>query len=55
MKCQNNLCIYWKNSMCILNEITLDERGICQECICVNISENLLKIERKSMLKKYND
>ncbi len=53
MKCENIFCIYWKNNKCILDKITLDIKGVCQECIYINISENKLKRKRNEILYKY--
>ncbi len=41
--------------LCILREITLDIRGCCEECIYVNPDEKALDIQRKELLKKYDD
>ena len=53
MICENNFCIYWEDDNCILDEISLNTFGCCEECICVNIEEEYLKIKRKELLDKY--
>lgn len=46
MHCENFFCIYWKESHCILNQISLDIQGSCQSCIYVNIDEHCLNRKR---------
>ena len=43
MKCQNFFCVYQKQGECILDEITLDIDGRCEDCIYVNINDDLLQ------------
>ena len=41
MNCQNNFCIYWDNKKCILDEISLNICGQCEECVLIDIDEEL--------------
>ena len=50
MNCQNNFCIYWDNRKCILDEISLNICGQCEECVLIEIDEELLKKQRKIIL-----
>lgn len=50
MRCENNFCIYWLDGSCTVDEISLDAFGNCNECIYVDISEVVLKKERKKYL-----
>ncbi len=48
MMCENIFCIYWNDNNCILENISLDIQGKCNECIYVNISDDkLLKYRYK--------
>ena len=54
MRCENDFCIYWNDNKCILEEITINNAGICDDCILVNIEEDILKQKREETLNKYN-
>lgn len=46
--CENSFCIYQEENTCILNQISPDEYGICQDCIWVEIPrEKKEEIKRK--------
>ena len=51
--CMNDFCIYWDNRHCILNKISLNEIGMCNECIAVYIPEAELAAIRKSMVEEF--
>ena len=51
--CMNDFCIYWENRHCILDEISLNEAGMCNECIEVNIPEAELAVIRKRMVEQF--
>lgn len=55
MNCENNFCIYWSEGKCILENISLDASGRCEDCILVNIDESLLALLRKKLLDKYEE
>ena len=52
MQCENLFCIYWAENECVLDDITLDIKGICQSCIYVNIQESDLRSCRYKKLQK---
>ena len=52
MQCENLFCIYWAENECVLDDITLDIKGICQSCIYVNIQESDLRSCRYKALQK---
>ena len=54
MRCENNFCVYWKESNCILNEISLDIQGQCEDCIYIDLDENFLESKRNEKLNKLN-
>ncbi len=53
MYCENRFCIYWSDQACILDEISLDIQGSCQQCIYVDMEEEFLKTYREKFLKHY--
>ena len=54
MKCENYLCIYEENGICLLSDIELDIQGQCKSCIYVDLTNNelgaLKKAERMRLL-----
>lgn len=54
MLCENIFCIYWEKHHCCLEEISLDVRGSCNECIYINVDEDKLKEHRQAILKNIN-
>lgn len=54
MLCDNNFCIYWEYDNCSLDEITLDARGCCNDCIFVPMKEDELFEKRKELLLRYD-
>ncbi len=50
MDCFNDLCVYWKGNKCILSEISINEMGICDEYISINIPNAALKKYRNKHL-----
>ena len=47
MECCNRLCIYEENGSCSLDEIDLNELGLCGQCITISIDEITLKNLKK--------
>ena len=43
MMCENLFCIYWENGECVLDEVTLDCQGKCNECIYIKLDEKEIK------------
>ena len=52
MNCENKFCIYSKDDECILRKISLDECGLCRDCIYVDVDSSLLKMLKKTVLDK---
>ncbi len=52
MICENDYCIYWDKNECILNEIHLNNMGVCESCISITIPEKELKRLRKEQLEQ---
>ncbi|MBQ3005473.1 MAG: hypothetical protein IJD88_06035 [Clostridia bacterium] len=56
MNCENDLCIYQENGVCILDEIELDFQGQCTACIRIDIEDSdLKKLKRKNLIKFSDD
>lgn len=53
MRCNNVFCVYWSDEQCSLDNIYLDIRGCCENCIYVNIDDDCLETRRKLLLEKY--
>lgn len=49
--CENKFCIYWEDHSCILDSISLDVQGNCQNCIYVDLDETMLSDARKELRK----
>ena len=52
MFCENKLCVYWEEDMCILEEVELDFQGKCTQCIYIDIDDEELEKYRKRTLSK---
>ena len=44
MTCENRFCVYWSRDNCTLSEVRLDGMGSCEDCIVVEVPEELLEI-----------
>ena len=53
MKCEDHLCIYWREDNCTLSRISVDYTGHCSECIHVDFPEEELEQERKRLRTLY--
>ena len=54
MECYNDLCVFWKENTCTLDEISVNELGMCNEYISVDIpSDDLEKYRKEHLLRKY--
>ena len=53
MICHNWLCIYQKDSICMLDKIEIDYNGCCEECIYPCLPEDILNTEKEKARKRY--
>ena len=53
MICEFHFCIYNENNQCILDEISINESGICDCAIYPEIDDEYLKQCKQTELKKY--
>lgn len=49
INCLNKFCIYNKDDACICDYVSLDISGLCDDCILINLEDDILE-ERKQML-----
>ena len=50
--CDNEFCIYQKEGKCSLEGIQLDIQGNCENCIYVNVEQEVLNSLKKEALGK---
>lgn len=50
MKCYTESCIFNENRKCKLDEIYIDDVGMCSHCVNVDTYDPLDKIKQKSSL-----
>ncbi len=55
MICENDYCIYWTDNSCILDDIYLDNLGICTSCIRISIPKKDLDEIRERQLIEIED
>ncbi len=55
MNCDNNFCVYWEKDKCTLDKISVDNFGLCADCIFVILKEKTLRHARRKILKSYED
>ena len=55
MNCENSLCIYEEDGVCILKSIEINMLGQCTECIYPNIEELLKKIKQETYDKLHSE
>lgn len=55
MRCEDNLCIYFDNNSCILDNIGVNAFSMCDACIHIRFSEADLVEKRKQLLSKYEE
>ena len=55
MQCENLFCVYWSKDGCILNHVSLDVQGSCQEYIYITINDEYLEKAREMFLERYKN
>ena len=51
MNCENTFCIYWADDVCTLSDISLDDRGCCQDCLTLSLTDHQLQKAREKTLR----
>lgn len=47
MECENKACIYWNDRQCSLEEVSIDYRGRCSECVILEEEDIKILFERE--------
>ena len=55
MECENSLCIYESDRKCILEKISVNMLGICDDCIYPSIDDEVLNSLKEKTLKRLED
>ena len=53
LHCDNDLCIYERQGRCILDGISVNQLGMCAECILISIYEAEKESRKQSLLAFY--
>ena len=53
MHCENYFCTYWLDNACVLEQVSLDIQGSCQDCVYLSIEEATLAKKRARMQKSF--
>ena len=53
MSCAYDYCLYNNNLKCMLEEITIDSLGHCDDCIIVKIDLDILEYEKERQLSRF--
>lgn len=51
MLCDNQFCFYWSDNLCTLSDISLDDRGCCQDCLTLSLTDRQLQKAREKTLR----
>lgn len=52
MECDNVFCIYQQNGNCKLENISIDNSGMCTQCIYVEFDDEILSKKKENMLNR---
>ena len=55
MECENSLCIYERDRKRILEKISVNMLGICDDCIYSSIDDEVLNSLKEKTLKRLDD
>ena len=53
MNCENTFCIYQAYGSCTLEIISINNLGMCEECIYPEIEKDVLEQAKINLLEKY--
>jgi len=53
MNCENRFCIYQSKGRCMLDNVSIDNLGMCAECIYPDIDEEILHQAKLKLLENY--
>ena len=52
INCELGECIYNRNKKCMLNSVTINSMGMCEDCIVPDIPANLMEYFKKLTIEK---
>jgi hypothetical protein len=52
MRCKNKYCIYNRDFTCILEEISINSLGMCDDCIIVKLNEDFIEAGKEQQRKE---
>jgi len=55
MICEQIYCIYNKGNICTVEEISIDNTGMCDACIIVALKSNFLEAEKQRQLNELEE
>lgn len=55
MQCENDLCIYWEENVCLLDNVSINALGQCSEQISVSFDKETLRQVRARMRRELGD
>ena len=54
-KSENSLCVYYQKGCCSLDGISLNDLGVCSECVYIPIPEPVLQSYREKFFRDNRD
>ena len=52
ISCENILCAFYEDQICVLDSVSLDNLGICEQMHLLNFDEDYLAVKRKKLPEK---
>ena len=52
MECRYEFCLYNQKNECTLQKISINEAGLCEDCIAVSLDTEMLAEQKNQQLKK---
>ena len=52
MECRYEFCLYNQKNECTLQKISINEAGMCEDCIAVSLDAEMLSKEKQKQLEK---
>ena len=54
-KCYNDYCIYQEDNLCILNDVEINNLGMCEHCEIVSFDKDVLDSAKKQRLNEIDE
>ena len=52
MQCEYIYCIYNRKNKCLLKTVSMNNLGMCDDCMTVSLEENFLEAEKERQLQE---